>query len=127
MRSAGGNSHSPKKLSCDYVLTDNSMVSEEKTSEVGKMNSFSDGLVVKRNVPLPGDDVNSHPECVSSLDVAEKNGQQCYRNSVPPRDVTGEAFGLDDAAVQPLPGRRPRPFLLGRWPRPTLPGFILGR
>ena len=49
--------------------------------------------------PLPGDDVNSHPECVSSLGAAENNGQECYRNSVPPGDVTGEAFGLNDAVV----------------------------
>ena len=64
MRPARWNSRSLKKLSCDYVVTENSMVSEGKTSEVGKLNSFSDGLVVKRNVgdaPLPGDDVNSHP------------------------------------------------------------------
>ena len=50
-------------------------------------------------MPSPGDDVNSHPECVPSLGAAEKNRQGGYRNSVPPRDVTGEAFGLNDAAV----------------------------
>ena len=34
-----------------------------------------------------------------SLGAAEKNRQGGYRNSVPPRDVTGEAFGLNDAAI----------------------------
>ena len=34
-----------------------------------------------------------------SLGAAEKNKQEGYRNSVPPRDVTGEAFGLNDAVV----------------------------
>ena len=71
-------------------------------SEVGKLDSFSDGLVVKRNVgdaPLLGDDVNSHPECVPSLGAAEKNRQEGYRNSVPPWVLTGEAFELNDAVV----------------------------
>ena len=102
MRPAGWNSRFPKKLSCDYVVTENSMVSEGKTSEVGKLDSFSDELVVKRNVgdaPLPGDDVNSHPQYVPSLGAAEKNRQEGYKNSVPPREVTGEASGLNDAAV----------------------------
>ena len=49
MRPAGWNSRSPKKLSGDYVATDNSVVPDGKTSEVGKMDSFPDGLVVKRN------------------------------------------------------------------------------
>ena len=64
MRPAGWNSRSPKKLSCDSVVTENSMVSGGKTSTVEKLDSFSDDLVVKKNVgdaPLPGDDVNSHP------------------------------------------------------------------
>ena len=34
-----------------------------------------------------------------SLGAAEKNRQKGYRNSVPPRDVTGEALGLNDAAI----------------------------
>ena len=50
MRPTGWNSRSPKKLSGDYAVTDNGMVSDGKTSVVGKMDSFSDGLVVKRNV-----------------------------------------------------------------------------
>ena len=50
IRPAGWNSRSPNKLSCDYVVIENSMVFEGKTSEVGKLDSFSDGLVVKRNV-----------------------------------------------------------------------------
>ena len=143
MRPAGWNSRSPKKLSGDYVVTDNGMVSDGKTSEVGKMDSVSDGLVVKRNVrdlPLSGDEVNSHPECVSSWGAAEKNGPECYRNSVPPRDVTGEAFRLNDAAVltpavavfagAAVPGR-PRLDGVPGLCRDGIPGrcrgFILGR
>ena len=49
MRPAGWNSRSPTKLSGDYVATDNGVVPDGKTSEVGKMDSFPDGLVVKRN------------------------------------------------------------------------------
>ena len=78
------------------------MLSGGKTSASEKLDSFSDDLVVKRNVgdaPLPGGDVNSHTACVTSMGAAEKNRQEGYRNSVPPRDVTGEAFGLNDAAV----------------------------
>ena len=61
---AGWNSRSPKKLSGDYVATENGVVPDGKTSEVGKMDSFPDGLVVKRNarvVPLSGDEGMSHP------------------------------------------------------------------
>ena len=29
----------------------------------------------------------------------ERNGPESYRDYVPPRDVTGEVFGLNDAAV----------------------------
>ena len=99
MRPARWNSRSP---SCGWVVTENSMVSGGKTGAVEKLDSFSDDVVVKKNVgdaPLPGDDVNAHPVCVPSLDAAEKNRQKGYRNSVPPQDVTGEAFGLNDAAV----------------------------
>ena len=88
----GWNSRSPNKLYCDYVVTGNSMVYEGKTSASEKLDSFSHELIVKRNVgdaPLPGGDVNSHPACVPSLGAAEKNRQEGYRNSVPPRDVTG--------------------------------------
>ena len=59
MRPAGWNNRSPKKLSGDYVATDNGVVTDGKTSEVGKMDSFPDGLVVKKNarvVPLSGDE-----------------------------------------------------------------------
>ena len=66
MRPAGWNSRSLKELSCDYVVIENSMVSGEKTSEVGKLHSFSDGLVGKRNVgdvPLQDAVVNSHRVC----------------------------------------------------------------
>ena len=50
MRHAGWNSWSPKKLSGDYVATDNDVVRDGKTSEVGKMDSFADGLVVKKKL-----------------------------------------------------------------------------
>ena len=53
MRPAGWNSRSPKKLSGDYVATDNGVMPDAKTSEVGKMDSFPDGLVVKRNESCP--------------------------------------------------------------------------
>ena len=102
MRPAGWNSRSPNKLYCDYVVIKNSMVSEGKTSASEKLDNFSDKLVVKRkvgDVPLLGGDVNSHPAYVPSLGAAEKKRQEGYRDSVPPRDVTGEAFGLNDAAV----------------------------
>ena len=69
MWSAGWNSRSPKKLSGDYVATDNGVVPDGKTSEVGKMDSFPDGLVVKRNarvVPSSGDEGMSHPVGMSS-------------------------------------------------------------
>ena len=49
MRHAGWNSRSAKKLSGNYVATDNDVVPDGKTSEVGKMVSFPDGLVVKKN------------------------------------------------------------------------------
>ena len=56
-------------MSGDYVATDNGVVPDGKTSEVGKMDSFPDGLVVKKNarvVPLSGDEGMSHPESMSS-------------------------------------------------------------
>ena len=68
MRPAGWNSRFPKKFSGDYVATDNGVVSDGKTSKVGKMDSFPDGLVVKRNarvVPLSGDEGMSQPEGMS--------------------------------------------------------------
>ena len=102
MRPAVWNSRSLKKLSGDYVATDNGVVHDGKTSEVGKMDSFPDGLVMKKNarvVPLSGDDRMSHPEGMSSGGAPERNGPESYRDYVPPRDVTGEVFGLNDAAV----------------------------
>ena len=98
MRPAGWNSRSPKKLSGDYVATDNG----GKKSEVGKMDSFSDGLVVKRNarvVPLAGDEGMSNPKGMSSGGAPERNWPESYRDYVPPRDVTGEVFELNDTTV----------------------------
>ena len=98
MRPAGWNSRSPKKLSGDYVATDNGVVPDGKTSEVGKMDSFPDGLGVKKNsrvVVMKG--------CLTPRYVIggapERNGPESYKDYVPPRDVTGEVFGLNDAAV----------------------------
>ena len=64
MRPAGWNSRSPKKLRGDYVATDNGVVPDGKTSDIGKMDSFPDGLAVKRNasvVPLAGDGSVTNP------------------------------------------------------------------
>ena len=72
------------------------------TSEVGKMDSFPDGLVVKKNarvVSLSGDAEEFSPEAVSSGGAPVGKGLESYRDYVPPRDVTGEVFGLSDAAV----------------------------
>ena len=82
MRPAGWNSRSPKKLSGDYVATDNGVVSDGKTSKDGKMDSFPDGLVVKRNarvVPLSGDEGMSHPEGMSSGVPLKGMGQKVTR------------------------------------------------
>ena len=82
MRSAGWNSRSPKKLSGDSVATDNGVVPDGKTSEVGKMDSFPNGLVVKKNarvVPLSGDEGMSHPEGMSSGVPLKGMGQKVTR------------------------------------------------
>ena len=49
-----------------------------------------------RVVPLSGDEEVSHPEGMSS---GGGGVPESYRDYVPPRDVTGEVFGLNDAAV----------------------------
>ena len=57
------------------------------------MDSFPDGLVVKRNVrvvPLSGNEEISHPDGMSSGGAPEGEGPESYRDYVPPRDVTGE-------------------------------------
>ena len=41
----------------------------------------------------------SHPEGMSSGGAPERNRSESYRDYLPPRDVTGEVFGLNDAAV----------------------------
>ena len=74
------------------MATDNGVVPDGKTSEVGKMDIFPDGLVVKRNarvVPFSGEEGMSHPEGMSSGGAPERNGPESYRDYVPPRDVTG--------------------------------------
>ena len=68
------------------------------TSEVGKMNSFPDGLVVKKNarvVSLSGDAEEFSPEAVSSGVPLKGRGQKVTGTIYP----LGEVFGLSDAAV----------------------------
>ena len=72
------------------------------TSEVGKMDSFPDGLVVKKNarvVSLSGDAEEFSPQGCVLGGAPEGKEPESYRDYVPPRDVTGEVFGLSDAAV----------------------------
>ena len=102
MRPAGGNNRSPMKLSHKRVVTWNSMVSGGETSVVEKLNGYSGDPAVQRqdqDAPLPGDELNTRPACVPSVGAVRTNRQKGYRNSVPPRDVTGEAFELDDTVV----------------------------
>ena len=71
-------------MSGDYVATDNGVVPDGKTSEVGKMDSFPDGLVVKKNalirvVPLSGDEGMSHHEGMSSGVPLKGMGQKVAR------------------------------------------------
>ena len=80
-------------------------------------------------MPLSGDEGMSRPR-VCPRGAPERNGPESYRDNVPPRDVTWEVFGLNDAAVltPAIAGRCPRPFLLGRQHRPgreyrPLPGW----
>ena len=125
MRPAGGNNRSPKKLSHKLVVTENGTGGE--TSVVEKLNGYSGDLAVQRqdpDAPIPGVELNTRLACVPSVGAARTNRQKEYRNSVPPRDVTGEAFQLDDAAVltPAISGAASWLFLLGRWPRLILPG-----
>ena len=67
-------------------------------SEVGKMDSFPDGLVVKKNarvVSLSGDAEEFFPEAVSSGVPLNGRGQKVTGT----RDATGEVFRLSDAVV----------------------------
>ena len=101
-RRLGGNSRSPKKLNHDLVVTGNDMVSGGEMSVVEKFNGYSGDLAGQRqdqDAPLPGDQLNSRPACGPSVGAVRTNRQKGYRNSVPPQDVTGEAFELDNAAV----------------------------
>ena len=96
----GGNSRSPTKLSDDLVVTGNDMVSGGETSVVEKLNGYSGDLAGQRqdqDAPLPGDELN--PRVGPRWGAVRTNRQKGYRNSVPPQDVTGEAFELDNAAV----------------------------
>ena len=70
------------------------------TSEVEKMDSLPDGLVVKKNarmVSLSGDTNKCSPEAVSSGGAPEGKGPESYRDYVPPRDV--DLAGTDGPAV----------------------------
>ena len=90
MRPAGGNSRSPRKLN---VIS---------TSEIGEIDSFSDGLVVRKNaraMPLSvGEEVFS-PGAVPSGRAPIEEGSDDHRNYVPPRELSEGLFGLNDAVV----------------------------
>ena len=43
--------------------------------------------------------MNSNPECAPSLGAVEMKGQECYKDSGLPQDVTEGASGLNDARV----------------------------
>ena len=80
MRPARGNSRSSRKLN---------VVS---TSEVEKMDSFPDGLVVERNagtMSLSADAEVFSPEAVPSGGAPIEEGPESNRNYVPPREMTG--------------------------------------
>ena len=52
-----------------------------------------------QDAPLSGGELTSRSVSEPSIRVERTNENKGYRNSVPPRDVTGEAFELDNAAV----------------------------
>ena len=63
-----------------------------ETSVVEKLNRYMGDLAVQRqdpDAPLPGGELNTRLACVPSMGAARMNRQKGYRNSVPPRDVTG--------------------------------------
>ena len=90
MRPARGNCRSPRKLN---------VVS---ASEIGKMDNFSDGLVVRRNsrvVPLSVGAEVFFPGSVPSGRAPIEEGSDDYRNYVHPRELPEGVFGLNDAVV----------------------------
>ena len=79
------------------------MVSEGETNIVEKSIEYSGDLAEMRrgqDAPQPGDELTSHSVSEPLIRAVRTNEKRRYRNSVPPRDVTGEVFELDDAAVQ---------------------------
>ena len=84
MRPARGNSRSSRKLN---------VVS---TSEVGKMDSLLDGLVVKKNARVVSLSIGAElfsPEAVPSGGAPTGKRPESYRNYVPPREMPGGGGG----------------------------------
>ena len=68
------------------------------------------GLRRGQDAPLPGGELTSRSACGPSGKAERTNEKKGYRNSVPPRDMTGEAFELDNAAVPTPPVASPAVF-----------------
>ena len=102
MRPAGGNNRPPKKSNHGLVVTWSDVVLEGETNVVEKLNGYSGDLAGLRrgqDAPLPGGELTSRSASEPSSRAERTNEKKGYRNSVPPRDVTGEAFELDNVAV----------------------------
>ena len=102
MRLAGGNSRPPKKSNHGLVVTGSDVVSGGETSVVEKLNGYSGDLAGLRrgqDAPLPGGELTSRSARGPSGRAERTNEKKIYRNSVTPRNVTEEAFELDNAVV----------------------------
>ena len=102
MRPAGGNNRPQKKSNHSLVVTGIDVVSEGETNVAEKLNGCSGdpaGLRRCQDAHLPGGELTSHSASEHSSRAERTNEKKGYRNSVPPRDVTGEAFEWDNAAV----------------------------
>ena len=90
MRPASGNSLSPKKLN---------VMSTSEVEKMDSLDSFPDGLVVKRNaraVPLLADAEVFSPKAVPSGETPIEEGPESYRNHGPPREMAGGGGGYSD-------------------------------
>ena len=87
MRPAGQNNRSTKRSGSHYLVPNDSEGITDGPSEVGEIVSSLDGLSVAENV-------DCHQGRVPSSGDA---GRDMHMNSVPSRDVTGEASGLTEA------------------------------
>ena len=82
------------------------MVSGGETSVVEKLNRYSGdlaGLRPGQDAALPGGELTFRSACGPSERAERTNEKKGHRNSVPPRDVTGEAFERDNNAAVPTP------------------------